>query len=105
MKGLTNDLVIRTPAESEDLLPPLALAEIRKVLEYGAEKYSPWGWRDNSDEDDFAAANRHIAQFCLNRIGGQHERNEHNEESGLHHFAHSITRQIFILDRELAKNK
>ena len=83
---------------TESLLPPLAIAEVQKVLEFGAEKYSPWGWRTaNTNEDDMEAAERH-SDFWQN--GGNHD-----HESNLNPLAHAIARLMFILDRDLEANK
>jgi len=78
----------------QSLLPPLALAEVVKVLEFGAKKHSPHGWRDNSHGTDIGAFNRHHDTFMANS-------DIRDPESGLHPLAHAICRLMFMLDREL----
>ena len=77
----------------ESLLPPLALAEVERCLQHGAEKHSPWGWKDNTTADDWAAFHRHLPAW------GRGEKHDH--ESNLHPLSHVVCRLMFILDREL----
>lgn len=79
-----------------DLLPPRAITEIGKVLEFGARKYAPdnwrkvegWRWRYSG------AALRHLFAW----LGGE----PNDPESGLHHLAHAGCCVLFLLEKEIA---
>ena len=78
-----------------DLLPPLALREVVKVLTFGARKYAPENWRkvDGWRWRYFAAAMRHLwAYYTGERDDG---------ESGLPHLAHAACCVLFLLGMEL----
>lgn len=81
-----------------DLFPSDALDAVLDVLEHGAKKYSPYGWREDSDmAHDKAASDRHLMAV---------ERGEvFDSDSGLRSRAHAITRQLFMLSREIKKKK
>lgn len=82
-----------------DLLPPLALEEVVKVLTFGANKYAPNNWRYVDDPFDryFAAAQRH--QW------GRKRGEVNDSESTCHHYAHAICCLMFMLELELEKDK
>lgn len=80
-----------------DLLPPAAVMEIAKVLEFGARKYAPdnwrkvegWRWRYTG------AALRHLFAW----MGGERA----DPESGIHHLAHAGCCVLFLLEKEITK--
>lgn len=75
-----------------DLLPPVALEAVTRVLTYGAEKYAPDNWRhvNNPDSRYFAAAMRHMMA---------HKKGEKiDPESGLPHLAHAACSLMFLLE-------
>mgnify|MGYP000246308652 CR=1 FL=1 len=80
-----------------DLLPPLASLEVGKVLGYGANKYSPDGWKtlDNLESRYKAAAMRHILQDASGE--------PNDSESGLSHLAHAIASLLFVLEHRLSQ--
>lgn len=77
------------------LLPPKATLEVGKVLGYGADKYSPDGWKtlDKLDDRYRAAALRHI----MADLSGE----SLDPESGLPHLAHAVTSLMFVLENRL----
>lgn len=78
-----------------DLVPFRALDEIAQVLGHGARKYGDENWRLVADgrRRYIAAALRHISAYQ------QGEQND--QDSGLHHLAHSACSLMFILATEL----
>ena len=75
-----------------DLLPFAALEDVARVLEYGAKKYQPQGWRAVADGHDryVAAALRHLHAYA----GGERM----DRESGLSHLAHAACSLLFALE-------
>ena len=75
-----------------DLLPFAALEDVARVLEYGAKKYQPQGWRAVAGGHDryVAAALRHLHAHA----GGE----TLDEESGLPHLAHAACSILFALE-------
>lgn len=75
-----------------DLLPFAALEDVARVLEYGAKKYQPQGWRHVADGHDryVAAALRHLHAYA----GGE----VLDRESGLSHLAHAACSILFALE-------
>ena len=75
-----------------DLLPWAAVEEVVDVLTYGAQKYSPDGWRRVPDAKSryFAAALRHIAAYAQDETD--------DSESGQHHLAHAVCCLLFLLE-------
>ena len=75
-----------------DLLPFAALEDVARVLEYGAKKYQPQGWRHVAGGHDryVAAALRHLHAHA----GGE----TLDEESGLPHLAHAACSILFALE-------
>ena len=79
------------------LIPNGTLAEVVKVLEFGAEKYSPDNWKhvDDARTRYFDAAQRHIMTWWDND-------NQTDPESGRHHLAHAICCLLFLMWFDLA---
>jgi predicted nucleic acid-binding Zn-ribbon protein len=83
---------IKNKEPADNLLPPLAMAEVERVLKHGADKFAPWDWlENNTNEEDLAASLRHLGA----------KQSDRETESGLYHLAHSICRQLFVLERKL----
>jgi Domain of unknown function (DUF5664) len=78
-----------------DLLPPVALEEVSKVLEFGARKYAPDNWRKVKGwRWRYArAAIGHIFAF----LRGERV----DPESGLPHLAHAACSVLFVLELDL----
>jgi hypothetical protein len=81
------------------LLPWRAVEAVVDVLEYGAVKYAPEGWRQVKDADRryFDAALRHLLAWR----GGERD----DAESALPHLAHAACCVLFLLafDKEKAR--
>jgi len=73
------------------LLPLGTIAQVLKVLEFGAAKYSPNGWTtvDNPRDRYYDAAMRHLDAW--------HRGEVNDEESGLPHLAHAACCILFLL--------
>lgn len=73
------------------LLPMESVEEIIKVLEYGAEKYSPENWKKLPDfrRRYINAAMRHLVAY----VKGERI----DEETGLSHIAHLGCNVLFLL--------
>lgn len=77
-----------------DLLPPIAIDEMAKVLTFGAEKYAPNSWQSVPD-----AINRYRAALLRHTFAIQ--RGELiDEESGLPHSALAMCNAAFIVELE-----
>lgn len=74
-----------------DLLPWPEVAEVVKVVTFGAEKYAPDNWKSVPSAKDryFAAAMRHLVAW---RAGEREDR-----ESGVNHLAHAACCILFML--------
>lgn len=73
---------------------PLALAEVARVMEYGAKKYNRKNWVLVEDKERYESASL------------RHQISSHNgeyldDESGLQYMAHSICSQLFLLEMKL----
>ena len=81
-----------------DLLPPLALTEVAKVLSFGAKKYAPENWKKIPELQNryTAAALRHIVHHMS-------EPNAVDVESGIDTLAHAICCLMFKLEDKLEK--
>lgn len=66
-----------------DLIPPKALLEVGKVLDFGAEKQAENNWRHLQQERLIAAALRHIMHHQAGELL--------DSETGLQHLTHAIT--------------
>ncbi|WP_375626878.1 dATP/dGTP diphosphohydrolase domain-containing protein [Bartonella sp. MU37NMGALS] len=76
-----------------ELIPPLALLEIGKVLEFGAKKYGANNWRNGMHWSRFhGAALRHLLAW----FGGEHK----DAESDLSHLAHAACCILFLMECE-----
>lgn len=76
-----------------ELLSPIALNEIAKVLTFGAKKYADHNWRNGFKWSRLlGAALRHLFAF----IGGQ----DKDPETGLSHLAHAGCCIMFLLEHE-----
>lgn len=81
------------------LIPPLALAEMVKVLTFGAEKYEPDNWKrvPDSKRRYFDAMERHIWAYK----GGE----VIDPESGIHHLAHAMCCLSFLYEHDVKYSK
>ncbi|UTO27815.1 dATP/dGTP diphosphohydrolase domain-containing protein [Bartonella harrusi] len=76
-----------------DLIPPLTLLDIGRVLEFGANKYSANNWRHGMNWSRlYGAASRHL----LTWFGGE----DKDVESGLSHLAHAACCLLFLMECE-----
>ncbi len=83
-----------------DLLPPIAIDELAKVLTFGAEKYAPNSWQNVED-----GLNRYRAALLRHTFAIQ--RGElYDPESGLLHASHAQCCAAFIVElQKLEINK
>jgi hypothetical protein len=74
-----------------ELIPPLLLEEVGKVLTYGAEKYAPNSWQTvpNAKERYLGATYRHLTAY--------HKGEQVDSESGELHLAHAIANLTFLI--------
>jgi len=79
------------------LLPPEALFEIAKGLQFGAEKYSdPYNWRKGMEWGrTFGSLKRHLEKWW----GGE----DIDEESGVHHLGLAGCRLLFLISYVVGK--
>lgn len=76
-----------------ELLSPIALLEISKVMTFGAKKYSSHNWRGGILWSRvLGAALRHLLSF----LGGE----DKDPETGLSHIAHLSCCAMFLLEYE-----
>ncbi|EJF77436.1 hypothetical protein MCQ_01520, partial [Candidatus Bartonella washoeensis Sb944nv] len=76
-----------------DLIPPLSLIEIGRVLEFGAKKYGANNWRNGMHWSRFhGAALRHLLAW----FGGENK----DGESDLSHLAHAACCLLFLMECE-----
>jgi hypothetical protein len=76
--------------EAFGLLPYSSLAEVAKVYNYGAQKYSPHNWRKGYPWSwSFDAMQRHLAAWW--------EGEDQDQESGLNHLAHAAFHVLALL--------
>ena len=82
-----------------ELLPPLAIVEVAKVLTYGAHKYSPDNWRrvENLQGRYTGAALRHIFKEMSGEM--------FDDETSISHMAHAICCLLFKLEDKLLDGK
>ena len=79
------------------LVPFGALDEVVKVLTYGAKKYDRHNWQHVDDIRYQAALMRHFSAYM------QGERND--PESDINHLAHLACSVLFLLQKDLDKQK
>jgi hypothetical protein len=73
-----------------DLLDPVAIEQLARVLGFGAQKYGPHNWRQGIQQSSLlAAALRHL----FAHLGGE----DADPESGLPHVAHAMCSLMFLL--------
>lgn len=77
------------------LLPLVALGLVVDVLEFGARKYAPDGWRSvsNARTRYYDAAMRHLTEWWTGNETA-------DAESGLPHLAHAACCVLFLLALE-----
>lgn len=74
-----------------DLLSPIALIELSKVLEFGSRKYDAHNWRKGIQSSRLiGAALRHTLAY----LGGE----DTDSETGISHAAHAMCCFMFILE-------
>jgi deoxycytidylate deaminase len=73
-----------------ELIPPIVLTALAKVLTYGAEKYKPHNWKNCIDTDRWIGAFfRHIQAWRDGEII--------DPDSGLPHLDHALTNLAFLV--------
>lgn len=88
-EGLKHD----TGKPTFDLLPPEALAEMQKALEFGATKYDAWNWSKGM-------AWLRIWNACLRHLFAWAQGEDKDPESGLSHLAHAANCILFLISYE-----
>lgn len=79
--------------EPMDLISPVALSEVAKVLQFGAQKYASWNWSKGLPYTRvLAGILRHVFAY----LRGE----DKDPESGLSHIAHAMCGCMFILHYE-----
>lgn len=73
------------------LVPVTPIQELARVLEFGARKYSPNGWRAGM------AWNR-VMDSCERHIGAWKQGEDTDPETGLPHLAHALCNLAFLLE-------
>lgn len=89
-----------TAAERErGLIPARALAEVRAVLEHGAQRYGARGWETDGRlaADHLNASDRHLVRY----LNGQ----DRDPDSGRHPLAHVVARCLIALELELREGR
>lgn len=74
-----------------DLVPPHAIQHLAKVLTFGAKKYKPNNWRNNTDLSRYEGAL--LRHFEAYRMGEMLD-----PETGMPHLAHALTNLVFLLE-------
>lgn len=74
------------------LVPPSAVIHMASAMQYGAEKYGPYNWRDKKVRATvyIAAALRHLNSY----LDGE----DYAPDSGVHHLAHAAAGIGILLD-------
>lgn len=96
-KGFKNIVVVEefmkfdTDKIRYDLVPPKAIQHLAKVLTFGAKKYKPNNWRNNTDLSRYEGALlRHFEAYRLGELT--------DDETGMPHLAHALTNLVFLLE-------
>lgn len=76
-----------------ELISPIALEELSKVLSFGSKKYSPWNWSKGIAYTRVLAG---ILRHTFAYIRGESK----DPETGLSHIAHAMAGCMFILHYE-----
>ena len=77
---------------------PLALAEVARVMDYGAKKYDRKNQSLVEDKERYESASlRHQVSY--------HNGQYLDDESGLQHLAHSICSHLFLLELKLREKE
>lgn len=82
-----------------DLLPPKAILELGKVLTFGANKYSPNGWRKATTADDLDSFKAALLRHVFAYLDGE----ESDPETGLPHLAHAMCNAAFLVELSAPK--
>ena len=96
-KGFKNIIVVEefmkfdTDKIRYDLVPPKAIKQLAEVLTFGAKKYKPNNWRNNTDLSRYEGAL--LRHFEAYRMGEMLD-----EETGMPHLAHALTNLVFLLE-------
>ena len=76
-----------------DLVPPILIEEVAKVLDFGAQKYAVHQWREGTDWTRmYAACQRHLLKW----VDGE----TIDPDSGLNHLTHAACNIAFLLEYE-----
>lgn len=90
--------------ERMDLIPPLAIREIARVLTHGARKYDDDNWRrvKSLRRRYMAAALRHVREYQESLRYGEPGTIPLDDDSGLPSLAHAAVCLLFILEADEA---
>lgn len=72
-----------------ELIPTSTYRSLGRVLTYGANKYSPYSWKEVEAERYVGALLRHLTAYIDNPMGK-------DEESGLLHIEHVLCNAAFL---------
>ncbi len=81
-----------------ELLSPVALEELGKVLQFGAKKYAAWNWAKG-------IAYSRILGAILRHVFAYMRGEDKDPETGLSHIAHAMTECMFLLHYEKFKTE
>jgi hypothetical protein len=73
-----------------DLLPFEALAEVQRVLDFGAQKYEAWNWARGMKW-------LRLWNACMRHLWAWVRGEDLDPESGLSHLAHAVCCLLFLL--------
>lgn len=73
-----------------DLYPPEVLESVVQILTFGAEKYSPNGWKEVSD------ANNRYYSAMMRHLEAWRQGEEVDPESGMPHLSHVLCNVTFL---------
>lgn len=82
-----------------DLLPPVALMEVARILGYGAKKYGDWNWVQYAAEWTWGQ----LIGSTLRHIFAWMRREDYDPESGHPHLAHAATNLLMLLELVLSQ--